>query len=356
MPSLTPRENLLSLYRRKGYEYAPVQFSLCASQIQRFMQETGSDDYAAYFNFPFRYAKGLSVRRHDEKEYYKYYGDIKIGTVINHFGVAHEKGSDAAFHMTRMLHPLCRAVSPDDIVNYEFPEYYADAVINYRGQIEQIHKMGLAAVGSLECSVWETSWYIRGMTELMMDMMDGSEMAELLLDKITNLACARIRHFAECGADLIRLGDDIGMQNSIMISVDLYREWLKPRHKKVIDTAKSINPDILIQYHSCGYIAPFIDDLIEVGIDILNPVQPECMDFGEIHAKYGRVLSFNGTLGTQTTMPFGTPDDVRGVVFKNLSIAGAAGGLVCCPTHLIEPEVPWENIVAYVDACEAYKI
>ena len=105
-------------------------------------------------------------------------------------------------------------------------------------------------------------------------------------------------------------------------------------------------------YHSCGFVEPFIPDLIEAGIDILNPVQPESMDFGKLHAEYGDVLSFNGTLGTQTTLPFGTPDEVRAVVKRNLDIAGDKGGLVVAPTHVVEPEVPWENIEAYVKACK----
>ena len=135
-----------------------------------------------------------------------------------------------------------------------------------------------------------------------------------------------------------------------MMSTDMYREWLKPRLAKVIAAAKRIKPDILISYHSCGYITPFIDDLIEIGVDILNPVQPECMDFAEIHEEFGSRISFNGTLGTQTLFPHGTPDEVRAEVFKNLSIAGDKGGLFCCPTHMLEPEVPWENIEAYVEA------
>jgi uroporphyrinogen decarboxylase len=111
----------------------------------------------------------------------------------------------------------------------------------------------------------------------------------------------------------------------------------------------------LIQYHSCGYATPLIPDLIEAGIDILNPVQPECMDVEQVLREFGGQLSFNGTLGTQTTMPFGTPDEVRATVQRNLELAGPRGGLFCCPTHMLEPEVPWENIEAYVAACREWR-
>lgn len=108
-------------------------------------------------------------------------------------------------------------------------------------------------------------------------------------------------------------------------------------------------------YHTCGYVEPLIENLIEAGVDILNPVQPECMAFDAIHARYGSRLSFNRTLGTQTTMPFGTPAEVRSAVFRNLERAGAGGGLFCCPTHVLEPEVPWENVEAYVAACKEFR-
>lgn len=108
-------------------------------------------------------------------------------------------------------------------------------------------------------------------------------------------------------------------------------------------------------YHTCGYVEPLIENLIEAGVDILNPVQPECMAFDAIHARYGSRLSFNRTLGTQTTMPFGTPAEVRSAVFRNLERAGAGGGLFCCPSHVLEPEVPWENVEAYVAACKEFR-
>mgnify|MGYP005892884159 CR=1 FL=1 len=119
---------------------------------------------------------------------------------------------------------------------------------------------------------------------------------------------------------------------------------------------KAERPDMVITYHSCGYVTPFITDLMEAGVEVLNPVQPECMDFAEIHAEYGKKLSFWGTVGTQSTMPFGTPDEVKAVVRRNLEIAGEAGGLLCTPTHLLEPEVPWENIEAYVVACREFRL
>ncbi len=206
----------------------------------------------------------------------------------------------------------------------------------------------------MECTVWETAWYLRRMDLLMIDMAAEDEKAVFLLDKITDSACFRAARYAEAGADILALGDDLGMQRSTMMSREMYRTWLKPRLKRVIEAAKAIKPDIIIQYHSCGYVTPFIPDLIEAGIEVLNPVQPECMDVEQVLGVFGGRISFNGTIGTQTTMPFGTPQEVRATVHRNLQLAGRLGGLLCCPTHMLEPEVPWENVEAYVEACRTW--
>lgn len=352
---MTPRENVISVFRRKGFQEAPVDFGLCPSLYETFMKETGEKDYAEYFRIPIRYVDDLRLINHDYEasgKYFKY--ELKPGTHFDAWGVAHEPGSEAAKHMTRMRHPLAEIDSLAQLKEYPFPDYSSASGEHQKKQVQEIHEKGLAAAGGMEATIWEQSWYMRSMEELMMDMMAEDEKAGYLLDKVTENACIRGSAFARAGVDIIRIGDDIGMQSNILMSEDLYRAWIKPRLKKVIDSIRSVKPDVIIQYHSCGYVRPFINDLIEVGIDVLNPVQPECMDFGEIHAEFGDRLSFHGTIGTQSTMPFGSPEDVRRAVLKNLTIAGEKGGLYCAPTHLLEPEVPWENVIAYIKACREF--
>ena len=118
-------------------------------------------------------------------------------------------------------------------------------------------------------------------------------------------------------------------------------------------TVKAVKPDMLTWFHSDGNIEAIIPDLIEIGLDILNPVQPECMDPAEIKRKYGDRLAFWGAMGTQSTMPWGTVDEVRRVVKERIETMGPEG-LLLAPTHVLEPEVPWENIEAFVDAVEEF--
>lgn len=355
---MNKRENVLSLYKRQGYEFAPVEFTLCPALVEEFKKRTGSkdNDVDEYFDFDIRKIGPLGYLKADNEVYLKYYDKtFKEGTNLDDYGVAHEPGSEKAMHLTLMHHPMENLTTIDEIKSYPYPKIVFDNASLQSEQVEEFHRRGYAVFGGYEATIWERSWYLRSMPELMCDMMTEDVKAVYLFDKITEDAIVQCNALAKAGVDILRIGDDIGMQTNIMMSVDLYVKWIKPRLKKVIDEVKSINSDILVQYHSCGYIIPFIDHLIEVGVDILNPIQPESMDFKDIYDKYGDRLSFNATIGTQTTMPFGTADEVYKTTQQNLSIAGEKGGLLCAPTHILEPEVPWENIIAYVKACREYK-
>lgn len=362
---MKPRENFRKLYLRKGFTDIPVGFILCDSLQEEFKKRyPRATSYQEHFNFPYRIIvdPGFSwnfdnldmLPEQTKVDWSRYYPDGFIHDYkIDGWGIAHES-SPTSMHMTRMHHPMKSLTSLEDMKSYPLPDYTKVDFSPLKKQMDEIHDQDLAVFVWQECTIWETAWYLRGMEVLMVDMAMEDEKATWLLDQITDKACYRAEIFARQGADIIGLGDDIGMQSSIMMPIEMYQQWLKPRLEKVIDAAKSANPDVLISYHSCGYIEPFIPDLIEVGVDILNPVQPECMDFKEIHEQYGEQLSFSGTIGTQKLMPFGTPEEIKEEVIRNLDIAGKKGGLFCCPTHLLEPEVPWENIEAYLKACWEY--
>jgi uroporphyrinogen decarboxylase len=354
---MNPRENILSLYRRQGYEKAPVDFHLCPSLEETYKTKYGGDTwYGERFGFAARGVSGGRLFDNDTAKFKQWYPyELKPGTHIDCWGIAREPGSEAAKHMRYTRNPLKHCKSLGQMKEYPFPDFINAAYGHQKDEVQTLHARGLAATGGMECSIWETAWYIRGMEELMMDMLSEDPMAEYLLDKITELAIVRAKAFAAAGCDILNFGDDIGMQRTIMMSEKLYTDWIKPRFTRLINEVRKDNPQVICLYHSCGYVTPFIPHLIEAGIDVLNPVQPECMDFAELYKEYGDVISFSGTLGTQTTMPFGTPDDVRRVVFDNLEIAGDRGGLLVCPTHMLEPEVPWENVEAYVKACRDFK-
>ena len=364
---MTPRENFLSLYRRQGYQQAPVGMHMCPSQVEEFQRRHPDfqGDYLDFFRAPYRiiYDPGFAwnfdevwrVAGRDKIDWHRYYPNgFQHAVKFDVWGTAHEHNPDS-HHMTQMHHPLLNASTLAELEEYPWPELEKVDYSYLRPRVEEIHQRGLAVFVWAECTIWETAWYLRSMDNLFVDMAGDDPMASFVLDKITDLACFRARKYAEAGVDILGLGDDVGMQQSTMMSTEMYRKWLKPRLARVIQAAKEARPDILISYHSDGYIVPFIEDWIEIGVDILNPIQTECMSFEALVKQFGGRISFSGTLGTQQLIPFGTPEEIRAEVHKNLTLAGKQGGLFCCPTHMIEPEVPWENILAYVQACRDFR-
>jgi len=349
----TPRQDLKRCLRRQGFEKVHVDYVLCDSQIDNFEKRFGTRDYESYFGMSHRRLE-LEIKRnflHGPELYPR--ETLPGSTVFDEYGIGHSKGSEFAFHMTRMHHPL-KGADLREIEEYPYPSVDDSNMEDFRQKVSALHGRGLASFAFMQMTVWEASWYLRSMEELMIDMMTESESATLLLDKITDFACEKARAYASADIDILSLGDDIGTQNSLMLDVGLWERWLQPRLRRVIDEAKKIKPDILIFYHSCGHIIPFIDKLIDSGVEILNPIQPECMEFNEVHDTFGQRLSFWGTIGTQQLLPYGTREEVMQVTLERIEKCGMKGGLVIGPTHMVEPEVPWENLHAIQEAIDEF--
>jgi uroporphyrinogen-III decarboxylase len=148
------------------------------------------------------------------------------------------------------------------------------------------------------------------------------------------------------GVDMIWVGDDVGGQTGMMISPATWRRFLKPRLATFIAEIKALNPALKVAYHSDGTIYPIIPELIEIGVDILNPIQPACMDPEKVKREYGDRLSFWGSLDEQHTLPFGSPADVEQEVRTRLKTLGRQGGLILGPTHFVQLDTPLENFWA----------
>ena len=351
----SPRENLLRSLRRQGFDRVPLDPNgFCPSQVEAFQKRFGHTDIAGWFGSPCLGIGMPAVKTYDNPLDLYPREELPKDISFNEFGIGHSRQPNC-FHMTHMHHPLAGDATLAEIRNHPMPVFKTNELPRLQEEVKRLQSQGLAVKGGMPCTVWETSWYLRSMEDLMDNMMMDDERATVLLDRVTEHSCQRMRYFAEMGTDIVETGDDIGMQFAPMMSMDLWRKWLKPRLAKVLAAGREIKPDLLIFYHSCGYVLPFIDELIEIGVDILNPVQPECMDFAAVHEKYGDRLSFWSTIGTQSTLPFGKPEDVKAVVERNLRVCGAKGGILIGPTHMVEPEVPWENLVAMKQACEEFQ-
>jgi uroporphyrinogen decarboxylase len=187
-----------------------------------------------------------------------------------------------------------------------------------------------------------------------MDVADNANTADFLLDQIADRVARAAQRFAEAGVDVLILGDDIATQHGLMMSLDMWTRIFKPRLRRIISAAKEVRPDVIIFYHSDGNVWDAIPGLIDAGVEILNPVQPECMNPAEVKKSFGDRLAFFGTVSVQRTMPFGTPDEVRSEVRQRIETVGKGGGLLLSPAHVLQPDVPWDNIVAFFEAVSEY--
>ena len=351
MRERTNREKALSAIRRESGDYVPFEFGLCPSLYRIFCEKTGAKNPGEFYRMAYGYVYCAPKDR--GIDFSRYFNGLKKNAYFNEFGVAYEPSG--AEHFTHMVAPMKNFSSLKEFKAYPYP----DAEKDYDWEIvkKDVRKTKASdrlAVAGMAMTIFEIGWYMRGMEEFLTDMLDESGFLEYHLERICRIRCRQAELYALAGVDILHIGDDIANQLNMMFSLEQYRKWIKPYHQRVICAAKKINPDIIIDYHSDGNCTAAIDDLIEIGIDILNPVQPECMDIKTIKEKYGDRLSFRGAIGTQTTMPFGTAAEVAKEAERTIGIMGSGGGLILAPSHVLEPEVPWENVEAFINAVKAY--
>jgi uroporphyrinogen decarboxylase len=204
-------------------------------------------------------------------------------------------------------------------------------------------------VGVTVTTIFETAWALRGYERLLMDLVMDPELADRILEIPFRYHLTAAERLAAMGVDMLWTGDDIGSQRGMLMAPDTWRRFLKPRMAALVSRVKAIKPDLLVAYHTDGDVREVLDDLVEIGIDVLNPVQPACMDPADLKRAYGDRLRFWGSLDEQHTLPFGSPDDVRAEIALRLETIGQGGGLILGPTHHVQLDTPLENFWAMVD-------
>jgi len=224
------------------------------------------------------------------------------------------------------------------------PELYTEAE-----RVVKEYKDEYWIVGVTVTTIFETAWALRGYDQTLMDFVLNPDLIERLFDIPFHYHLTAAKKLVELGVDMIWVGDDIGAQNQMIISPDMWRRFLKPRMATYFAALKEINPDVKIAYHSDGNILPIILDLFEIGLDVLQPIQPASLDPAMIKEKFGNELCFWGSIDEQHTLPFGSPDDVKAEILTRLQTMGKNGGLILGPTHHVQLDTPLENFWAMVN-------
>ena len=209
---------------------------------------------------------------------------------------------------------------------------------------ENSHRFKLV---SLTSPIFQRAWFLRGFENFLMDMALHEQFAHELVDVIMEYTTKVVTEALSYDVDAFFLMDDWGQEAGLLISPQMWREYFKPGMEKLFKMVKERS--IFLFFHSCGDIDCLIPELIEMGLDVLNPFQPEVMDVYQIKRKYGDRLSFYGGIGTQDVLPHATVDEVKADVREKMRILGKNGGYILAPAHAVQVDVPLENILALVE-------
>lgn len=208
--------------------------------------------------------------------------------------------------------------------------------------------------------VFETAWAMRGFEQFLMDLIVNPELACKIMDKIAEFQIEdilRTLEAAEDQIDMVYISDDLGGQDGMILSPQIWREYVRPREERIIKVIKDNYSSVRIMYHSCGSIIPVVKDLLEIGVDILNPLQLRAkgMNPGELKRRYGDRLCFHGGMDLQSILPYGTEREIRVEVKRLIDILGEQGGYIFGPSEFIQPDTSPGDILAMYEAAREYR-
>ena len=356
---MTARENLLRAARRRNPQWIPLDFGVSIGGRKMFRDHLGDDvNILEYFKFDARWigpAHGTRRPTPDWRELYYRDGILPSNADIDpEWGTAKVEFPDS--DDAHLYFPLREIETEADLDAYPWPDDVG-AEFRFAGMKEKVvlaQQEGHAVIGH-GLNFFEILWGLCGFEKLLEGMAYEEPWTRKMFRKLSEDLIRSAEQLALSGVDIIQTGSDVATQNAPMMSPDMWRDWIFPLMRDSIAAAKAINPDVLIHYHSDGNVEPLIEGFIEAGVDILDPIQPECMDIFKLKERFGDRLSFHGGIGVQTVMPYGTPQQVRDTVRKTIDCLGAnGGGYLCSTAHMIRPEVPWENVMAFVGAVQEY--
>jgi uroporphyrinogen decarboxylase len=317
--------------------------------VQReLVRRTGAHDAAEHFDADVR-RFSLPVRFGGDDPA-ALHASVEPGTTFDEWGVGHWAGGREAT-VDRMYAPLATARSPRDVEALPCPVIDTDADTS---RIDACHAAGYPVFGYAG-SIYEWSWWLRGMESFLMDLVGNPALAEAVIRKVAGHTTRLAAASARAGIDVLCVYDDVGMQRGMQLSPRLWRQYVKPAWQGVIGSVRAEFPEVKFFLHSCGKIDAIVPDLIELGFDVLHPVQPECMSFEAVYRQYGSQIVLCGTISSQQVFPFGSADDVRAEVSKLAEIVSADRRSILMPSNVIQPETPWENVVAFARAARALR-
>ena len=239
----------------------------------------------------------------------------------------------------------------DEYLLKGIPEARAPGRLDKAAESLKIHHDRAYCTGAIILSLYERYHCIRGMENTFMDFYTNEKEMNRLLDALENYLLELIRYWSELGVDGVFLADDWGTQTSLMISLDMWRKFFKARYRRIFDHAHSLGMEVI--FHSCGNVIDIVPDLIDVGLDVLDPIQPGAMDMNKIAREFGGKIAFCGAIDDQHLLTAGSPQKVKDEVRRTIDTLAKPFGnaLIAAPANVLPPDIPLENLQALFEAC-----
>ena len=236
-----------------------------------------------------------------------------------------------------------------DLDAYPWPDPYAPHLMDDAARVIATYGGEHFIAPNFGWALFERAWSLRGMVEFFTDMVGKPFYAAELLERITVIQEVLIRRYIALGVDGGYFGDDYGGQVNMLLSPKMWRALIKPRLARLFAPFREAGLPVIM--HSDGHIEPILPDLVEIGLTVYNPVQPEVSDFNWLRTTFGNRLAYYGGVSTQTTLPFGTPEEVRTAVFKAVrELAPDGTGLLLAPSHRMMSDISMTNVEALLAA------
>lgn len=335
---MTKREIVINALMHKETPVVPFYAEFTQQEYDNMVKYTNDehfyDKYEGYLHY-FQYW-AYPTERADKKEHFK----DDFGVTWNRSGADKDIG-----------------IVDTPVINEPDISLYPTPYLNEKRLREECEK-AIATKGDRFCfagigfSLFERLWSYVGIEDALVYMITNKEFVHELLDKICEFNLKVIDIYNEYPFDGIYFGDDWGQQKGMIMGAPLWREFIKPRLAKMYARAKK-NGKFVLQ-HSCGDIQEIFEDLIEIGLDCYQTVQPEIYNLKEIKEKYGDRLAFWGTISTQQDLPTKTPEELKEIIKNTVEIMRKGGGYILAPTHAIPQDVPPENVIAMLKEFQKY--
>ena len=326
--AVTPRERVLTALAHKQPDVTPWQIDLTIDARNQTAEYLGDPDFEA------------KIGNHLAGVEDGYFVEVRPDFWQDQFGIVWNRTIDKDIGNVHEF-----LLKESDLAGYRFPEPDLERNSRRYERLVAEHPDDFR-MGGVGFSMFERAWTLRGMENLLADMILHPQFVDDLLDKILEYNLKVIDHFVQYDVDCIRFGDDWGQQNGLIMGPRHWRRFIKPRVKAMYERVKAAGKYVM--QHSCGAVQELFPELIDMGLDIFNTFQPEVMDVEFCKREYGRHLTFYGGISTQQVLPRVGPEEVRSTVRRMMRTIGADGGYIVAPTHAIPRDVPPENIVAFI--------